>query len=338
MSVYNVYLTQVINAQMDKWIAQQIIEPSASPWGAPVVIVYCNGKPHFCVDYHKLNALTIPDKFPLLWQMEIMQAMSGVQVLSTLDALSGFTQLMLAEEDKEKMAFRTHCGLWQFKRMPFGLCNGPSIFQRVMQGILAPTFTLVYIDDIVIFSKSYDEHLEHLGRVLQLVEESHLMLSPNKCHFMYTSTLLLGQKVSRLGLSTQQEKVEALIDLLPPHNIQSLHAFLGMVVYFSHYIPYISDLASPLFVLLKKDSQSRWNELHQRAFEELKRALAKAPLLAHPIMGSPYRLYSDASDVVIGVALQQVQPIALQDLKGTKLYKNVAKAHAKGAAVPSVVP
>ena len=196
---------QVIDAQMDKWIAQQIIELSASPWGALVVIVYCNGKPRFCVDYRKLNALTIPDEFPLPQQMEIMQAMSGVQVLSTLDTLSGFTQLTLAEEDKEKMAFRTHRGLWQFKRMPFGLCNGPLIFQRVMQGILAPylwTFTLLYIDNIVIFSKSYDEHLEHLGRVLQLVEESHLMLSPNKCHFMYMSILLLGQKVSRLGLST----------------------------------------------------------------------------------------------------------------------------------------
>ena len=167
---------------------------------------------------------------------------------------------------------------------------------------------LVYIDDIVIFSKSYDEHLEHLGRVLQLVEESHLTLLPNKCHFMYTSILLLGQKVSRLGLSTHQEKVEAVIDLLPPHNIQSLHAFLGMVVYFSHYIPYFSDLASPLFVLLKKDSQFRWNELHQRAFEELKRALAEAPLLAHPIAGSPYRLYSNASDVAIGVACVATSP------------------------------
>ena len=170
---------QVIDAQMDKWIVQQIIEPSASPWGVPVVIVYCNGKPCFCMDYRKLNTLTIPDEFPLPRQMEIMQAMSGVQVLSTLDALSRFTQLTLAEEDKEKMAFRTHHGLWQFKRMPFRLHNGPSIFQRVMQGILASylwIFTLVYIDNIVIFSKSYKEHLEHLGRVLQLVEESHLTL------------------------------------------------------------------------------------------------------------------------------------------------------------------
>ena len=280
------------------------------------------------MDYRKLNTLTIPDEFPLPQETEIMQAMSGVQVLSTLDALSRFTQLMLAEEDKEKTAFRTHHGLWQFKRMPFRLHNGPLIFQRVMQGILAPylwIFTLVYIDNIIIFSKSYEEHLEHLGRVLQLVKESHLTLSPNKCHFMYMSILLLGQKVSHLGLSTHQEKVEAVIALLPPHNVQSLCTFLGMVVYFSHYIPYFLDLASPLFALLKKDSQFQWNELHQRAFEELKGALAEAPLLAHPIAGSPYRLYSNTSNIAIRVALQQVQPIALWDLKGTK-------------AVPSLVP
>jgi hypothetical protein len=152
----------VIDEQMDKWLVQDVIEPSASPWGAPVVIAYHNRKPRFCIDYRKLNALTIPDEFPLPCQSEIMQALSGSQVLSSLDALSGFTQLSLVEEDKEKTAFRSHCGLYQFKRMPFGLHNGPSIFQRVMQGILAPylwIFTLIYIDDIVVFSKSYEDHL-----------------------------------------------------------------------------------------------------------------------------------------------------------------------------------
>ena len=277
---------------------------------------------------------------PLPRQTEIMQAMSGAQVLSTLDALSSFTQLTLAEEDKEKTAFRSHRGLWQFKRMPFGLRNGPSIFQRVMQGILAPflwIFTLVYIDDIVVFSNSYEEHLVHLNKVLRAIKESRLTLSPNKCHFMYTSILLLGQKVSRLGLSTHQEKVEAVLAIRQPHNIPSLRAFLGMVVYFSHYIPYFSDLASPLFGLLKKDSPYQWNEEQQRSFEELKRALASAPVLAHPMAGRPYHLYSDASDVAIGVALQQVQPIALKDLEGTKSHERVMKAHKKGLQVPQLI-
>ena len=173
---------------MDKWIKQDIIESSVSPWGAPVVIAYCNGKPCFCVDYRKLNTLTIPDKFPLPWQAEIMQALSESQVLSMLNALSGFTQLSLAEEDKEKTTFRTHRGLYQFKRLPFGLCNRPSIFQRVMQGILAPylwIFTLVYIDDIVVFSKSYEDHLNHLHKVLSAIIEAHITRNATSCTPQY---------------------------------------------------------------------------------------------------------------------------------------------------------
>ena len=145
---------RVMDEQIDKWFEQGVIEPSISPWSAPVVIAYRNGKPRFCVDYRKLNAATIPDEFPIPRQSEILSSLSGAQVLSSLDALSGFTQLELDPDDIEKTAFRTHRGLFQFRRMPFGLRNGPSIFQRVMQGILAPylwIFCLVYIDDIVVY-------------------------------------------------------------------------------------------------------------------------------------------------------------------------------------------
>jgi hypothetical protein len=329
-----------INKQMDKWIKQDIIEPSVSPWGAPVVIAYRNGKPRFCVDYWKLNTLTIPDKFPLPWQAEIMQALSGSQVLSTLDALSGFTQLSLAKEDKEKTAFRTHRGLYQFKRMPFGLCNGPSIFQRVMHGILAPylwIFTLVYIDDIVVFSKSYEEHLDHLDKVLSAVIEAHITLSPPKCHFLYLSILLLGQKVSRLGLSTHKEKVEAILTLTHPHHISDLCTFLGMAIYFSHYIPYYSDMAAPLFQLLGKARKWTSEAEHKKAFEEIKAVLASAPVLAHPLPGLPYRLYADASDLAIGVTLQQVQPITVRDLKGTRLYTTLERAYEMKGPIPTII-
>jgi hypothetical protein len=189
----------VIDAQLEKWFEQGVIEPSASPWSAPVVIAYRNGKPRFCVDYRKLNTMTIADEFPLPRQSEILQSLSGAQVLSSLDALSGFNQLDMAQEDVEKTAFRTHRGLAQFRRMPFGLRNGPSIFQRVMQGILSPylwLFCLVYIDDIVVYSRSYEEHLEHLDKVLGAIEKAGVTLSPTKCHLFYSSILLLGHKVS----------------------------------------------------------------------------------------------------------------------------------------------
>jgi Reverse transcriptase (RNA-dependent DNA polymerase) len=235
---------QVIDEQMDKWIRQEVVEPLKSPWATPVVIVYQNGKPRFCVDYRKLNTMTIPDEFPIPQQTEILQALSGSQVLSALNALSGFHQMTMEDEDKEKTLFRSHRGLWQFKRMPFGLRNGPSIFQRMMQSILAPflwTFSLVYIDDIVVYSKSYKEHLEHLDQVLSACAEAHLTLAPKKCHFMYTLILLLGQKVSRLGLSTHKEKIKAVTELACPLNKATLQTFLGMAVYFSHFIPHYSE-------------------------------------------------------------------------------------------------
>ena len=120
---------EVIYAQINKWLDQEVIKPSKSPWAAPVIIIYQNSKPQFCVNYCKLNSVTILDKFPIPHQLEILQALSGVQVLSTLDALAGFNQLSIADEDREKTGFRSHQGLHQFKHLPFGLWNGPSVFQ-----------------------------------------------------------------------------------------------------------------------------------------------------------------------------------------------------------------
>lgn len=195
-----------------------------------MVIAYRNGKPRFCVDYRKLNAATIANEFPIPRQSEILSSLSGAQVLTSLDALSGFTQMEITEEDIEKTAFRTHKGLWQFKRMPFGLRNGLSILQRVMQGVLAPflwLFCLVYIDDIVVYSKTYEEHIVHLDKVLGAIEDAGITLSPTKCHLFSSSILLLGPKVSCLGLSTHLEKVKAILGLKRPERTSDLQTFLG---------------------------------------------------------------------------------------------------------------
>ncbi|GJF00794.1 polyprotein [Phanerochaete sordida] len=330
----------VIEEQLKKWFEQDVIEPSISPWSAPVVIAYRNGKPRFCVDYRKLNAQTVSDEFPIPRQSEILAALSGAQVLSSLDALAGFTQMEFEESEREKTAFRTHLGLFQFKRMPFGLKNGPSIFQRTMQSILAPflwMFCLVYIDDIVVYSKTYEEHIEHLDKVLGACEEAGLTLSPAKCHLFYPSVLLLGHKVSRLGLSTHAEKVKAILELAAPTKVAQLQSFLGLVGYFSSFIPYYSMIAAPLFALLKKNAPWRWGPDENHAFEELKKALQQTPVLGHPEQGKPYRLYTDASDEALGCALQQVQPIQVADLKGTKYYDRLKKAFEESKPVPKLV-
>jgi len=328
-----------MDVQLNTWFEQGVIELSISPWSAPVVIAYRNGKPRFCIDYRKLNAVTTLDEFPIPRQSEILSSLSGAQVLSSLDALSAFTQLELNPDDVEKTAFRTHHGLFQFKRMPFGLRNGPSIFQRVMQGILAPylwLFCLVYIDDIVVYSKSYEGHIEHIDLVLEAIEKAGITLAPHKCHLFYGSILLLGHKVSRLGLSMHLEKVRAILELERPKKLSQLQTFLGMVVYFSAFIPYYASICTPLFQLLRKGAHWRWGAEEEYVFEATKNALCSSPVLGHPIEGLPYCLYTDASDEALGCALQQIQPITVKDLQGTQAYTRLCKQFDAGLPPPKL--
>ena len=284
-------LLKVIDDQMDSWIALEVIEPSKSPWGFPALISYRNGKPRMCIDYWKLNDCTIPDEFPLPRQDNILQALTGSQWLSTLDALSGFTQLKMEEDSKEMTAFRTHRGLYQFKRLPFGCRNGPAVFQRIMQTILAPylwIYALVYIDDIVIYSKTFEDHLTHLDSVFKAIGKSRITVSPSKCHLGYQSLKLLGQKVSRLGLSTHKEKVDAIVDLDTPKNVHELQVFLGMMVYFSSYIPFFAWIVAPLFKLLKKGELWSWGKEQEEAFNLAKEALTNSPVKVFAIPGLGY--------------------------------------------------
>ena len=243
------------------------------------------------VDYRRLNEIAIADEFHLPKQEDILQALVGCQWLSMLDALARFTQLEIDPKKREKLAFQTHHRLWQFIQMPFRYKNGPSIFQRVMQNVLAPflwIFALVYIDNIVIFSKSFDDHLNHLDQVFKMVAETGITLATTKCHFIYQSLLLLGQKVSHLGLSTHMEKVSAILNLDVPKNTHDLQIFLRMMVYFSSYILFYAWIAAPLFNLLRKDTRWEWTDLHTKAFELCKQVFTNTPVQGYAMPGSPY--------------------------------------------------
>jgi hypothetical protein len=257
---------EIIDKQIDLWLVQEVIEESKSPWGAPVIIVLRNGKPQLCIDWRRLNAATIVDQHPIPKQTDILQALSGSQYLSVFDTLSGFTQMEFDEESRPISAIQTHRGLHQFCQMPFGWQNGPPKFQHAMQDILAPylwIFALVYIDNIVVYSRTFEEHLQHMGCVLSVITKSGLTLLPPKCHLGYRSIVVLGNKVSRLGLSTHAEKLKAMWKLEAPKTRKLLETFVGLAVYFAAYIPFFSWIATPLFKLMRnKEDALDWTAKH----------------------------------------------------------------------------
>lgn len=331
----------IIDAQLDTWLQLGVIEAGKGPWAAPVIIVHRNGKPRLCIDYRRLNEATVADQHPIPKQSDILGSLSGSKYLSVFDALSGFTQMQFDEESRPITGIRTHRGLHQFTRMPFGWRNGPPEFQRAMQEILAPflwLFALVYIDDIVVFSKTFDKHEKHVDLVLRAISKAGLTLSPPKCHLGYTSITVLGHLVSRLGLATTAEKIRAMWDIAPPKEPTSLLSFLGLAVYFASFIPYFAYMAKPLFALTRaKPQEYEWKAEHQLAFEQIKLALVSSPVRGHPEAGKPYRLYTDASGYAIAGALQQIQTIAVRDLKGTRAFDKLQNAHSKNEPVPDLL-
>ena len=245
------------------------------------------------------------------------------------------------EESRPITAIRTHRGLHHFKRMPFGWQNSLPEFQRAMQEILSPylwIFTLVYIEDIVVYSRTFEEHLKHVDSVLSVIAKSGLTLSPPKCHIGYRSIIVLGNKVSRLGLSTHHEKLKAVWELEAPKDQKKLETFLGLAVYFLAYIPYFSWMANPLFKSMRlKDPPHEWTDELQKCFELIKFALVLAPVRGHPEPGQTYRLYTDTSDYAVAGALQQIQYIAIKDLKGMQVHKKLAVVHKRGEKIPELV-
>ena len=198
-------------------------------------------------------------------------------------------------------------------------------------------FVLVYIDDIVVYSQMFENHLQHLDSVLGAIAKANITLSPPKCHIGYQSLILLGQRVSRLGISTHKEKIDAVDAMKPPTKVKELQMFLGFVNYFAIYIPFYTWIVKPLYRLLSKDTMWAWDPIHQEAYELCKLALKSAPILGHPQDGRGYRLYTDASNFGIGAVLQQIQPIKIKDLKGMQLYDCLAKAHQSGDPPPQLV-
>lgn len=293
-----------------------VITESASPWAAPVVLVRKkDGNLRFCVDYRKLNSVTHKDAYPLPRIEESLTGLRKAAWYSTLDLASGYWQVEVHPNDKEKTAFTTPMGLYQFERMPFGLCNGPATFQRLMQRCLGGQvneFLMIYLDDVIVYSADYDSHLLHLEQVFERLHQHGLKLNPKKSFFFRRSVHYLGHVVSQHGVATDPEKVSAVQQWATPKTVKEVRAFLGFVGYYRRFISGFSHIAGPLHKLLQgttgtKATRIQWTRDCQDAFEQLKQALLQAPILAFADFTLPFILYTDASLHGLGAVLAQVQ-------------------------------
>ena len=289
-----------------------IIEPSYGPWSSPIVMVAKkDGSVRFCCDYRKINMVTIKDSQPLPRVDDTFDALNFSSWYSTVDMRQGFWQVRVAECDRPKTAFSIPgSGLWQFVCMPFGLANSPQTFERLVEKVLSGLswkICLVYLDDIIIFSKTFEEHISNLDQVLQRLREANLKLSPKKCTLLQSQVTFLGHVVSKDGIATDPEKIRSVTEWPVPKNVKQVRSFLGLCSYYRRYVKHFSNLARPLHRLTELDRQFVWNEECQKAFESLKLALTTAPILGYPSSDGPFVLDCDASNEGVGAVLSQVQ-------------------------------
>lgn len=304
----------IIQEEVDKMLKQEVIESSASPWASPVVLVKKkDGSYRFCIDYRKLNDVTIKDSYPLPRiddTLDALQGNSSTRYFSTLDLASGYWQVAMNPADAPKTAFTTPEGLFQFKTMPFGLCNAPATFERLMESVLAGLHwktCLVYLDDIIVFSSSFQEHLQRLREVFQRLQDAGLKISPKKCTFLCQSVKFLGHIVTAHGIATDPEKTEAIQNWPQPTNLTQVKSFLGTCSYYRRFIPNFADLAKPLHKLTMKNERFIWSDNCTKAFQQLKRHLSSTPVLAYPCATGQFLLDCDASQDSAGAVLSQLQ-------------------------------
>lgn len=305
-------LRDKVEEMISQMLEQNIISPSKSPWASPIVLVSKkDGSTPFCVDYRKLNALTKKDVYPLPRIDDTLDLLATNKLFSTLDLASGYWQIRMDKSSKEKTAFTTHVGLYEFEVMPFGLCNAPATFQRLMETILHGVIgkaCLVYLDDIIVLGKTVDEQLQNLAIVWGRLRQSGLRLKPSKCNLLQEEVEYLGYCVSATGVSTSPKKVTAVQNYPVPSDVKSLRSFLGLVSYYQRFVPNFAIVANPLFALTRKDAPYEWSEACQNAFQRLKDTLASSSVLAFPDFSKEFLLETDASKEGLGAVLSQSQP------------------------------
>ncbi|KAG5891946.1 hypothetical protein JTB14_002222 [Gonioctena quinquepunctata] len=261
-------------------------------------------------NYRQLNNVTKKDSYPLPRIDDTLDTLAGSTIFSTLDLKSGYWQVELAQEDREKTAFTIGSGLWQFTVMPFGLCNAPATFERLMETVLKGlswNTCLVYLDDIIVVGRSFEDHVKNLEEVFLRLRNSGLKLSPKKCHLFQKEVRYLGHVVSEEGVAVDDQKIKAVKDWPIPKDIHQLRSFLGLCTYYRRYVLGFANIAKPLTRLTEGQTKFQWSEECQDSFRKLKGALINAPVLSYPLPNGKFILDTDASNVGLGAVLSQIQ-------------------------------
>ncbi|CAM4623943.1 unnamed protein product [Caretta caretta] len=290
-----------------------VILPSGSAWASPVVLVpKPDGEIRFCMDYCKLNAVIRPDNYPMPHTDELLEKLGRAQFISTLDLTKEYWQVPLDESAKEKSAFTTQVGLYEFNVLPFGLRNAPASFQRLVDGLLAGLgeYAVTYLDDVAIFSDSWAEHLEHLQKVFERIREAGLTVKAKKCQIGLNRVTYLGHQVGQGTINPLQAKVDAIQKWPVPKSKKQVQSFLSLVGYYRRFVPQYSQITAPLTDLTKKKQPNaiQWTEECQKAFNQLKVTLMSDPVLRAPDFDKLFLVNTDASEHGVGAVLMQEGP------------------------------
>ena len=324
-----------VETQVKDLLARGWIVPSTSPYGAPVIFAQKkDGTLRMCVDYRALNKLTIKNRYPLPRIDDLLDRLHGATVFSSLDLQAGYHQILITPEDSEKTAFLTHQGLYQYKVLCFGVSNAPSTFQAVMNAALAPVLgksAMVYMDDILVFSKTQAEHAGHLEEVLKLLKQHQLYAKMSKCSFAQPQTNFLGHVISADGISVDPRKIAILKKWPRPTSADQVRSFLGLATYFRKFCKHFSTKAHWLHQTLKKPLKGKaaifvWGPRQETAFRRIKYALTHAPTLKPPNLDEgapPFHVVCDASGVGLGgILIQDGHPVAYESRKMLPAEKN----------------